>query len=52
MDDRVTRLWGKAEAAIDHNEIEQAEEYRYLANHVAHWGRQEVKDLNRIPVKS
>lgn len=47
MDDRVERLWDKAEAAIDRGDIEQAEEYRYLSNLVTYRRRQEAKDLNR-----
>lgn len=47
MDDRVTRLWDKSEAAIDRNEIEQADTYRVLAGHIAWHRRKEARELNR-----
>lgn len=47
MDARVERLLDLAEAAIGNNEIEQAEEYRYLAGTVSYLRRQEAKAMNR-----
>lgn len=50
MDDRVTRLMDKAEAAADNNELEQAEGYRILAGQAAYLARKEAQMLSRIPV--
>lgn len=47
MDDRIERLWDKAEAAIDRNDTDQAEEYRVLANTVAYQRRKEAREMNR-----
>lgn len=47
MDERVERLWDKAEAAIDRNDSDQAEEYRTLAGHVAWRRRKEARELER-----
>lgn len=47
MDERVTKLWDKAEAAIDRNDIEQADTYRVLAGHIAWHRRKEARELNR-----
>lgn len=47
MDDRVERLWDKAEAAIDRNDNDQAESYRTLAGHVAWHRRKEARELER-----
>ena len=50
MDTRIERLLDKAEDAIGRGDIDQAEEYRYLAGAVAYLRRKEAKALNRIPV--
>lgn len=47
MDDRIERLWQKAEDAIDRNDTDQAEEYRVLAGHIAWHRRKEARELNR-----
>lgn len=47
MDDRVIRLWDKAEAAIDINNTDQAEAYRTLAGHVAWHRRKDARELER-----
>jgi len=47
MDERIERLWDKAEAATDRNDTDQAEEYRILANTVAYQRRKEARELNR-----
>ncbi|RUQ06699.1 hypothetical protein D8M34_06670 [Microbacterium sp. HSID17254] len=47
MDERVERLWQKAEDAIDRNDTDQAEEYRVLAGHIAWHRRKEARELNR-----
>lgn len=47
MDERVERLLDLEEAAIGRNDIDQAEEYRYLAGTAAYLRRQEAKDLNK-----
>lgn len=47
MDERVTRLWDKAEAAIDRNDTDQAEAYRGLAGHVAWHRRKDARELER-----
>lgn len=51
MDDRVLRLMDKAEQAADRGDTEQADTFRVLAGQAAYFARQEVKMLNRIPVK-
>lgn len=48
MDERIERLWDKSEAAIDRNEIEQADTYRVLAGHIGWMRRKEARELNRI----
>lgn len=47
MDERVERLWGKAEAAIDRNDNEQADSYRSLAGHVAWHRRKDAREMDR-----
>lgn len=47
MDERIERLWDKAEAAIDRNDTDQAEEYRILANTIAYQRRKEARELYR-----
>ncbi len=46
MDDRVERLWDKAEKSIDINNTDQAEAYRQLAGHVA-WHRRKLCTLEQ-----
>lgn len=48
MDDRVTRLFDKAEAAADRNDLDQAETYRVLASNYDYLRRREAKDMNRV----
>lgn len=47
MDERVERLLGKAEEAIDRNDTDQAEAYSVLAARVAYLRRREAKQLER-----
>ncbi len=47
MDDRVDQLLTKAEQATDRNDLDQAEQYRILAGHVAYLRRKEARDLER-----
>lgn len=47
MDDRVDRLLTKAEQATDRNDLDQAEQYRVLAGHVAYLRKQEAKMMSR-----
>lgn len=47
MDDRVERLWEKAEAAIDRNDNDQADSYRTLANTIIYQRRKEARALER-----
>lgn len=47
MDDRILRLWDKAEAAIERNDNDQAESFRVLANTIAYQRRKEARELNR-----
>ncbi|WP_396657136.1 hypothetical protein [Microbacterium oxydans] len=47
MDDRILRLWDKAEQAIDRNDNDQADSYRTLANTVAYQRRKEARSLER-----
>lgn len=47
MDDRVDRLLTKAEEATDRNDLDQAEQYRILAGHVAYLRRKEARDMSR-----
>lgn len=48
MDDRVERLLNKAEEAIDRNDLDQAEAFRYLASQTAYLRRREAKDMNAL----
>lgn len=50
MDDRVTRLMDKAEAAAERGDIEQCEAFRILADQAAYHAHKEAKMLARIPV--
>src|SRR5690606_13618710 len=47
MDERIERLWGKAEDAIDRGDIEQAEEYRYLTNAITLQRHREAKAMRK-----
>ncbi|WP_156180160.1 hypothetical protein [Delftia lacustris] len=47
MDERILRLWDKAEQAIDRNDNDQADSYRTLANTVAYQRRKEARSLER-----
>lgn len=47
MDERVERLLNKAEQATDRNDLDQAEQYRVLAGHVAYLRRKEARELDR-----
>lgn len=47
MDERVERLWDKAEKSIDTNNTDQAEAYRQLAGHVAWHRRKDAREMER-----
>lgn len=47
MDERIERLWGKAEDAIDRGDIEQAEEYRFLTHAITHQRHREAKAMRK-----
>lgn len=47
MDDRIERLWDKAEKAIDADNIEAAEEYRALSHAITTQRRLEAKDMRK-----
>lgn len=47
MDDRILRLWDKAEAAIERNDNDQTESFRTLANTIAYQRRKEARELTR-----
>ncbi|WP_347975672.1 hypothetical protein [Microbacterium sp. ProA8] len=48
MNDRVSRLQDKAEAAADRGDLEQAETYRILASQAAYFARKEAQALERM----
>jgi hypothetical protein len=48
MNERVSRLQDKAEAAADRGDLEKAETYRILASQAAYFARKEAQALNRM----
>lgn len=47
MDKRIEQLWDKAEAAIDADNIDAAEEYRALSHAIVYQRRLEAKDMRK-----